>query len=155
MCAILDANVVGEVLAADRTPPGEQFFAWLQTPKASLVIGGKLSEELGRNEKFETWAKEGIASGRVRGFSDEDVAKETAAVAAGGQCKSNDVHIIALARLSRARLLYSRDKDLKDDFKNRRLVPNPQGRLLPLGETDNAKRRRARLLNQDHLCPNR
>ncbi len=42
MCAILDANVAGDVFGAKRTSPGRQFFDWLETPRARLVGGGKL-----------------------------------------------------------------------------------------------------------------
>ena len=152
MCAILD--VAGEVFATDRSPPAEQFFDWLETPRARLVVGGKLREELFGNRKFEIWAKEGLLSGRVISFPDQTVERETTAVSASRLCKSDDSHVIALARVSRARLLYSHDRNLHADFTNPRLVSNPRGRVYPLRESKNATRRRRELLNRTDLCPN-
>ena len=43
--------------------------------------------------------------------------------------KSNDLHVIALARISGARLLYSDDKKLRKDFKNKHLVNSPRGKV--------------------------
>lgn len=46
-----------------------------------------------------------------------------------GQLRSNDPHILALARASGARLLYTADKDLIADFKNPRIVSRPRGKV--------------------------
>lgn len=154
MCVIIDLNVVGEVFAADRCPPEAQFFDWLETPRARLVVGGKLLEELSRNGKFAIWAKEGIAGGRVRTFPRATIEKETAALSAKRACRSDDPHIVALARVSRARLLYSHDRDLHADFKNPALIAKPRGSIYPTGVSKNATRRRRDLLNRSDLCPN-
>ena len=42
-----------------------------------------------------------------------------------GVCQSNDQHVIALAIVSGARLLYSNDRRLQRDFKDRRLIDPP------------------------------
>lgn len=44
-------------------------------------------------------------------------------------CRSNDIHIIALAQASGARILCSHDHALHADFKNKRLVDNPRGKV--------------------------
>ena len=46
-----------------------------------------------------------------------------------GDCVSNDSHVIALAQISAARLLYTNDTDLQKDFKNRHLINKPQGKV--------------------------
>ena len=46
-----------------------------------------------------------------------------------GSCTSDDPHVIALAQVSRARLLYSNDGDLQKDFKNKRLIDQPRGKV--------------------------
>ena len=43
--------------------------------------------------------------------------------------KSDDVHILALAKASGARLLYTGDKSLIQDFKNRKIINNPSGKI--------------------------
>ncbi|MCE2463042.1 MAG: hypothetical protein J4F46_03880 [Dehalococcoidia bacterium] len=42
---------------------------------------------------------------------------ETRAVLADGVCRSDDPHVIALARISGTRLLYTNDNDLEGDFR--------------------------------------
>ena len=155
MCAIIDANVAGEVFAEHRSTPAEQFFDWLQRPDARLAVGGKLLEELSGNGNFVRWAQVGIADGRVRTFPREALESETATVCATRLCESDDAHIIALARVSQARLLYSHDRNLHGDFRNRNLISNPRGRVYPRGDSDNATRKRRRLLSRNNLCPNR
>ena len=43
--------------------------------------------------------------------------------------RSNDLHILALAKVSGARLLFTEDKNLMEDFKNTQLINNPKGRI--------------------------
>jgi hypothetical protein len=43
------------------------------------------------------------------------------------ELRSNDPHVIALARASGARTLCSRDRELHKDFKNPALVNDPRG----------------------------
>ena len=42
---------------------------------------------------------------------------------------SDDVHILALARASGARLLYTGDKNLMTDFKTKSIIDNPRGKI--------------------------
>ena len=39
----------------------------------------------------------------------------------------DDPHILAWAQVSGARLLYTNDKCLKDDFKNKSIISHPEG----------------------------
>lgn len=155
MCLIVDASARDDVFGKNRTLAGEQLFRWLERPSARLVLGGKLTEELSSSNSFERWAETAIADGRVRSFSRDEVGAETDSLAADWQGSSNDQHVIALARISRARVLYAIDGDLREDFRNPALVPPPRGRLYPTGDSRNAMRRRRQLLNQANLCPNR
>ena len=155
MCLILDASARDDVFGRNRTLAGKQLFRWLERPSARLVLGGKLTEELGSSHSFERWAETAVADGRVRSFNHDDVGAEAESLAADWQGSSNDRHVIALARVSRARILYAFDGDLREDFKNPALVPTPRGRLYPTGDSQNATRRRRQLLNQANLCPNR
>ena len=158
MCVILDADRVGLVFGRNPSPAGRDLLDWLEQPHASrprpqLVVGGRLMQELTQNGTFAKWAEEATKDGRVRRFPDVDIAREESALPSN-HCRSNDRHIIALARTSRARILYSNDGALQDDFRDLRLVPNPRGRLLPAGETPNASKGRRRLLRRSELCPN-
>ena len=46
-----------------------------------------------------------------------------------GLLQSDDSHVIALARASGARLLYTGDTALIADFKDKRLIDKPRGRI--------------------------
>ena len=81
MCAILDASTVAEVFGEKRNAPGRQFFEWLETPHARLIVGGRLSRELAKNAAFERWAVTATADGRVRRVTAASVERKAAALA--------------------------------------------------------------------------
>lgn len=87
-----------------------------------LVVGGKLTEELCKISNFSEWLNEALISGTAKSFPDSVISKEENELK-GLKCKSNDVHVLALARASGARLLYSHDNALGKDFKNSDLIP--------------------------------
>ena len=133
MCAILDANVAGEVfikrpkLAAQPPRAGEKFLIWIKEGPGHLVVGGKLRNELGKVNLFQEWAREAQLSGKLRSINDERVNEKTAKLEAKRKCLSNDPHVIALAQIGGARLLYTNDRKLQGDFRNEMLISNPQG----------------------------
>ena len=43
---------------------------------------------------------------------------------------SDDLHILALARATSSRLLYTDDSDLIEDFKNKDIINNPHGKVI-------------------------
>ena len=61
--------------------------------------------------------------------SRRDVDREERTVGELRLCRSNDLHVVALARLSGARVLCTNDHDLEIDFTNRQLVPAPKGKI--------------------------
>ena len=69
-----------------------------------------------------------------------------------GGYTSDDPHLLALAQVSGARLLYSNDSDLQDDFKNRRLIDNPRGRVYSTRVNRQFTRVHRRLLQRNDLC---
>jgi len=71
---------------------------------------------------------------------DQKITEELRTVIDLGLCKSNDAHVIALARAAKARVLVSDDRDLFRDFKNPRLLNNPRGKVYQ-------RRQHAKLLN--------
>ena len=150
MCAILDANLIGDVFKADADPAARQFFDWMNSTKGRMVVGGELRRELEKVGAYLVWSQQAILTGRLQQVSDELVDFRAAEIA--GDCRSDDPHVIALAQISGARLLYSNDNDLRADFRNRSLV-HPRGRLLPDGQSEGARKQRQSLLNQPDLCP--
>ncbi|MCY3614379.1 MAG: PIN domain-containing protein [Bacteroidetes bacterium] len=153
MCAILDANVVHEVFAVDSHDAGKRFFEWINTGRGRLVIGGKLTVELSRaSEKFTQWAKIARIKGRMRIVQDSEVDQKGVELAQAGNCSSNDLHIIALAQISGARLLYSKDTALHKDFRNKKLVDRPRGKIYSTLKGGDFSKKHQGLLADRDLC---
>ena len=150
MCAILDANVAHEVFSRNQTEAGRAFFRWLNERPRRLAVGGKLRRELARNGTAERWLVEGIRAGRVRNARDDDVNR--LADELEGSCRSDDPHVIALARVSGARLLYSNDQALHQDFGDKDLLNRPRGKVFSTLETSDLTDVHQGLLKRRDLC---
>lgn len=139
MCVILDNDVVHQVFINDdrlktrddnRPEAGKAFFDWIDSGKGTLVVGGQLLRELARTRSFSVWMQTHVLSGRgIIRISDREVDAKTRMLQQANLCRSNDKHVIALAQVSGARLLYSNDGLLHDDFEDKGLIDNPQGKI--------------------------
>ena len=127
MCAIIDANVAHEVFGLNRPEAGVEFFNWI-TQRGRLVVGGQLLEELNKTRTRE-WAKQGINAGLIRSMGESDVNIRTEELRRERKYRSDDPHVLALAQISGARLLYSNDAKLQQDFKNKSLIDSPRGKV--------------------------
>ena len=152
MCAIVDANVAHKVFGKDRPEAGKAFFDWLNSGSGILVVGGELRRELYREGNFLDWLPEATKSGRVRQRDDQKIDEETKRLADEGLCKSNDPHVIALARIGGTRLLYSDDRALHKDFKNPDLIDDPRGVVYSTMRSDKMTSRKRQLLREKDLC---
>lgn len=158
MCAILDTNVLHQVFGDNRVPAGDEFRAWLDTGKGTLVSGGKNFVELTRDLKFKRWAQNARLQGTLKLILDEPIdgfdavdAREQEIFGRGGY-RSNDPHVIALAQISDVRLLYSNDGDLIDDFKDKRLLDRPRGKVYSTNASGEFTRAHKNLLARKDLC---
>ena len=153
MCAIVDANVAHQVFGQNRPPAGQRFFEWLSSRRGQLVVGGRLLEELSGNVGLLQWLRSAGLYGRARSVIDENVNDRAEALRRSNICTSNDEHVIALALVSGARLLYTNDQALIDDFKNRDIIAGPRGKIYTTaargGEITDAHRQ---LLAARNLC---
>ena len=68
-------------------------------------------------------------AGRAHTTPNAVARQEEQVLADCGLCKSDDPHIIALAREGGARTVCTQDQDLMNDFKNRRLICSPRGKV--------------------------
>ncbi len=152
MCAIVDANVTNEVFGDNRTQAGKQFFDWLSSPRGQLVIGGRLRIELGRDRRFIRWLEVAIRTGRAHSVSDQQVNDRENELKRRKICTSNDVHVLALALVSGARLLYTNDAALIADFRNREIVANPRGKVYTTGQKVTFTTAHKQLLTARGLC---
>ena len=154
MCAIVDKNVVGEVFGKSKTEAGAQFFEWINEGSGRLVVGGALmgKGELGDACIFENWARQAQLSGKMLVANKKEVENKTALLEETGACKSNDHHVIALAQVSGARLLYTNDRALQKDFKDKRLIDKPRGRVYSTLVDQKFTDTHRRLLGRRDLC---
>ena len=154
MCAIIDANVRDQVFGDSRPKAGEFLFNWLNSDKkrVTLVVGGKLLQELSKSRNFNTWLQTALLHGRAQKFSDEEVLRATKELQEQEICTSDDEHVLALARVSGARLLYTNDRDLQRDFKNRHVVGGVQGKVYSTLRGENVTRTHKDLLRRTDLC---
>ena len=155
MCAILDANVVPDVFTSDQLSAGKEFFKWINSGTGRLVVGGKLLEELNRTSA-RMWARRALNRGLIRRVSESKVKERTEKLQNEGACRSDDPHVIALAQVSGARLLYTNDSDLQKDFKNKKLVDNPAGKIYSTEAENNPNKEfratHKKLLGRKGLC---
>ena len=159
MCAIIDANAIGEIFGSRllgetgiQSKAGKQFFDWLDSKPERLVIGGsKLEKEL-NNKSYATWLAEVKRRVNLREYTDKEVDQKAKELRKQNACVSNDEHIIALAQISQARLLYSHDKCLHKDFKNEDLINYPKGKIFPTGDNPQDPKRRSAILAEKNLC---
>jgi predicted nucleic acid-binding protein len=127
MCMIVDANVAADLCRPQLTPDAKAVVDWLETRGGQIVHGGRLTNELITNARVSRWLRSLSQAGRAIQIASTTVAAEATAIQQSFNCASNDTHIIALARVSGARLLFSRDHDLHTDFTNPTLVNQPRG----------------------------
>jgi len=152
MCAILDANASWEVFGDDGTEAVRKFFDWLNSGRGVLVVGGKLWEELGQNTNMQEWARQAILSGRINVKDNRQVSMQAAHVSQSGSVESNDPHMLALAQVGGARLLYSNDEALQRDFKKKALIDNPRGKIYSTRATKSFGSSHRGLLVRRGLC---
>lgn len=153
-CAILDADCAAEVFGRDSSEAGEVFRQWVTEGQVRLMYGAGLREELGELTKFTQWAASRPPT--LRYYGEPSLREVKAGLEArrrpNGEIRSNDTHVLAIAIVSGARLLYSRDKKLRTDFTNRNVVSEPQGRLYNTGAKDKVTPQHRLLLRQAEPC---
>ena len=133
MCIILDNSVSGEVFGDGKSEASEAVWRWIngiegKGKRLRVVVGGKLTQELNKNRQVRDWLIRNARRANLMIFDKELVDLKEKEVE-DWDLKSNDPHIIALALVSGARLLYSNDLSLQKDFSNARFVGNPKGKV--------------------------
>jgi hypothetical protein len=126
MCLIIDANVAHE-FNAPMTDDAKPIQRWIDKRKGQIAIGGQLTKELTKT-KLRSLLLELYRANIAVVYNKEKLEAEEKAVSRLGLCESNDVHVLALARVSGARVVFSKDGPLATDFTNVRIV-TPRGRV--------------------------
>ncbi len=141
---IVDANLAARVFQETAEPDLAPILNWLAAG-GELVFGGHLATELSRMDKPKRFLLALLRAGRARRVSDASIAAEEAVVEATGHCRSNDQHVLALARVSGARTLCTYDRDLQRDFRDPRLISDQRGSIYQ-------RKEHARLLRHTTSC---
>ena len=103
------------------------------------------------NSQFRVWQRQAALAGKVMSADDDQVDELQDELERNRACRSNDAHVIALAQIGGARLLYSNDGALAQDFKNLELISGPPGKVFSTRRTDGFTRARRALLRPE-LC---
>ena len=128
MCIIIDTNQIHNFLKDPPSDDTQPIHTWLSKRRGSFVyaIDGRYGEELEFVKKrLEVY----VRNGQARVFTEKQTAPEKEHLENLGQHISNDIHILALARASGARLLYTSDQNLMDDFKKKEIIDKPRGKI--------------------------
>ena len=154
MCAIVDTNVYHEVFSTgSQSNAGKYFYDWLMRRNGgTFVSGGEHLRELNRIADFKRVFAERLQAGRARRIPDDLVDTETETVRSEGLHRSNDEHVLALARVSGARLLFTNDDDLQDDFRDRQIVSGTRGLVYTTGQSKDVSNTHRSLLRRRDLC---
>ena len=153
MCAIVDNNVRDQVFGeGSDSPAGKLFLEWLSSGKGKLVIGGGLLRELSEYGDFNRWLRTALGRNIAVATDDSAVDNETESIRGQQVCRSDDEHILALARVSGARLLFTNDADLQVDFKNREIINNPRGVIYTTRQRQDVTSTHRTLLRRTDLC---
>ena len=155
MCgAILDKDVVSQVFPRRQerhSAAGLEFHNAIHQGLA-LVVGGKNLTELDQNVTFRRWRAVATNVGRVRIVPASKVDELASELRTRKACVSNDEHVIALAQISGARLLYSNDGDLHEDFGDKRLIDEPRGKVYSTKEQRDYTSAHQKLLESPPKC---
>ena len=143
MCMIIDANVMGKFLRDSKNEDCDPIYRWLRNGgKILYSSGGRFKHEIGEFAKIKLSELSGKGNAILVGA--EKFYKIEHDIKIGKLCKSDDFHILALAKFTGARVLYTKDRKLIKDFKNKILIDNPRGRIY-------SSKSNAGLLNQS-IC---
>ena len=155
MCAIVDASAAHQILTDSPSDAGRELFNWIGKGYRRLVVGGRLTDELkicGRG--VEPLIYELIQSGNARSLPSDKVTEREQEIQRDPGIRSDDPHVIALAQLSGARLLFSDDRALSRDFMDTSLIHSPYGHVYTTRGDDSKSftQEHADLLGRENLC---
>jgi predicted nucleic acid-binding protein len=126
MCIIIDANIAHKLIAEENMD-AEPIRKWLITGRGKIATGWLNKEELERCS-FRPLFQQFILAGRVTEYR-AALIKDAHAALNMGDLQSNDAHIIALAKVSNSRVVFSDDRALQADFKSAKFLTNPRGKV--------------------------
>lgn len=119
MCIIVDANAAHRLVAGD--PAGSLVLKWLLTGGGKMVVSKALLKELVPTPAGKILLGLDRAGKLMRG-KETECTKLEEELRHSGNLKSNDAHVVALAKSSCCDLVFTHDKPLHVDLKNKILL---------------------------------
>jgi len=130
MCLIIDANCAVETLCSDPSKAFAPVHEAIIKKNAVMVMGGtKLRNEYKKLASVWRFIIALDRAGKAVAYSDAAVDALQKELENSGLLQSDDPHIIALAKVSGARLLCSKDQNLHKDFRSQKLISLPRGQI--------------------------
>lgn len=129
MNIIIDSNIASSVLLEKHKNLFEYLRKKIDDGFCKIVYGGKLRDEYWNSNSIRKLILRYDQSGKACAYNSSKIKTLARVLRKEKTCKSNDEHIISLAIVSGARLLCTKDKDLHSDFKNKKLIDKPRGRI--------------------------
>ena len=129
MCIIVDTNKLGAFLADPADEDSRPIRKWLDRGAGSIVYstGGKFAQEIQGRVKARLTGY--VRAGRAKLIPESRFADDERALKNRADLRSDDPHVLALARAAGVRLLYMADGDLISDFKDKRFIDQPRGKV--------------------------
>lgn len=146
---VLDSNKIGKFV--NQKPDMIPIYKWIKTKKGKIVYSNhsQIKKEFNKHHKMKVFLKDrdSAGQGQVKRISSQEVEDAIIEIKKQAQkqkyeLKSNDIHIVALAKASKAKLLCSADRDLHKDFK----------KLISKGEIYQNQKNHKKLLARN-ICP--
>ena len=129
MCIIVDANQLGGFLADPAGEDSRPIRRWLDRGAGSIVYstGGKFRTEI--RGRARARLAEYVRAGKARRIPEGLFADDERDLRNRAYLRSDDPHVLALARAAGVRLLCTADSKLILDFKDRRFIAGPRGKV--------------------------
>ena len=118
MCMILDANMFGAFL--QKTEDMKPIHEWLNQKNGRLLYSNyeKIRKEVDSNKRMKEFLLlRRRRSSIVKLIEKDDVQRSIEEIKGRHELKSDDIHVLGLAKASGTKLLCSQDKKLHKDFK--------------------------------------
>ncbi len=127
MCVIVDTNKFAAFcdLADEEANPLRK---WVDEA-GSIAYSTHSEFAVETTREWEEQIKMHVRRGSVKLVPPDTLSPEIELIKRSGYCRSDDWHILALARVAGARLLYTSDKNLTMDFKNKAIISGPRGKV--------------------------
>ena len=129
MCIIVDTNKLGDLLADPVSENSAPIREWLNRGKGSIVYStdGRFATEV--RGRARARLADYVRAGRAKLIPGSRFADDERNLKTRANLRSDDPHVLALARAAGVRLLYTADSDLISDFKDRRVIDHPRGKV--------------------------